>query len=144
MCGPLAWLLASILRRGKELAHRTGSSGCQQCDVRQRIIVEPTKESITTVGCRHAGSYLFSDEMYRGMEFDPATRLRAAVDVYERGVSLCGMSKAVGGPGLRIGWLATHATEGGKLATLKKLITGRKERKSLLICQQQGVAHEMF
>ncbi|GAB4822749.1 hypothetical protein N2152v2_009795 [Parachlorella kessleri] len=61
--------------------------------------------------CRRAGSYLFSDEMYRGMEFDPATRLAPAADMYERGVSLCGMSKAVGGPGLRIGWLATHATE---------------------------------
>ena len=77
--------------------------------------MEPTEGSITILGCRDAGSYLFSDEMYRGMEFDLAARLPAAVDLYEKGVSLCGMSKAVGGPGLRIGWLATHATEGGKL-----------------------------
>lgn len=48
-----------------------------------------------------------SDEMYRGLELDPAHRLPAAVDAYDRGISLSGTSKAVGGPGLRIGWVAT-------------------------------------
>ncbi len=56
--------------------------------------------------CNTHGLWLFSDEVYRGMERDPQRRLPAAVDVCERGVSLGVMSKAYGLPGLRIGWIA--------------------------------------
>jgi aspartate/methionine/tyrosine aminotransferase len=56
--------------------------------------------------CRKHGIWLFSDEVYRLIERDPATRLPQAVDVYERGLSLNVMSKAYGLPGLRIGWIA--------------------------------------
>src|SRR5262249_19788186 len=49
---------------------------------------------------------LFSDEVYRGLEHDPADRLPAACDLYERAISLGTVSKAHGLPGLRIGWLA--------------------------------------
>lgn len=56
--------------------------------------------------CNKNGLWLFSDEVYRGMERDPERRLPAAVDVCERGVSLGVMSKAYGLPGLRIGWIA--------------------------------------
>jgi aspartate/methionine/tyrosine aminotransferase len=56
--------------------------------------------------CRDRGIWLFSDEVYRLIERDPARRLPQVVDVYERGISLNVMSKAYGLPGLRIGWLA--------------------------------------
>ncbi len=47
--------------------------------------------------------------MYRGLELDPADRLPAGADFMPpgRGISLGGLSKSAGLPGLRIGWLAT-------------------------------------
>ena len=56
--------------------------------------------------CRSRGIWLFSDEVYRLIERDPARRLPHVVDAYERGISLNVMSKAYGLAGLRIGWLA--------------------------------------
>src|SRR6266850_525044 len=54
---------------------------------------------------------LFSDEVYRELEHNPATRLPAACEAYERGVSLGSMSKTYGLPGLRLGWLASRDPE---------------------------------
>ncbi len=51
---------------------------------------------------------LFSDEVYRFLEHDPALRLPAASDLYEKAVSLGVMSKTYGLAGLRIGWIATR------------------------------------
>ena len=56
--------------------------------------------------CRREGIWLFSDEVYRLLERDPARRLPQAADAYERGISLNVMSKSYGLPGLRIGWIA--------------------------------------
>jgi aspartate/methionine/tyrosine aminotransferase len=57
---------------------------------------------------RKHGFYVFSDEMYRLLEWDPAVRLPAVCDVYEKGISLSGLSKSLALPGLRVGWLATQ------------------------------------
>jgi aspartate/methionine/tyrosine aminotransferase len=56
-------------------------------------------------GC---GATLLSDEVYRGLEADAATRLPPAADLSARAVSLGVMSKSFALPGLRIGWLATR------------------------------------
>jgi len=56
--------------------------------------------------CREHDLYLFSDEVYRGVELDPNKRITQAADAYEKGLSLNVMSKAYGLPGLRIGWIA--------------------------------------
>lgn len=58
--------------------------------------------------CDERGIVLFSDEVYRGLELDPARTLPQACDLSSRAVSLNVMSKAYGLPGLRIGWLCTH------------------------------------
>ena len=55
---------------------------------------------------RSRGLLLFSDEVYRFLEYDPADRLPAACELYEKGVSLGVMSKSFGLAGLRLGWVA--------------------------------------
>jgi len=54
------------------------------------------------------GIRLFSDEVYRELEYAPADRLPAAADINPLAVSLGVMSKTYGLPGLRIGWIATQ------------------------------------
>ncbi len=59
---------------------------------------------------RQKNIILFSDEMYRLLEYDGVNRTSSACDIYENAVSLFGMSKSFALPGLRIGWLATKNT----------------------------------
>jgi aspartate/methionine/tyrosine aminotransferase len=61
--------------------------------------------------CRKHDLYLFSDEVYRGVELDAADRMPQVADIYEKGISLNVMSKAYGMPGLRIGWVASKNTD---------------------------------
>jgi aspartate/methionine/tyrosine aminotransferase len=54
------------------------------------------------------GILLFSDEVYRELEYDPVERLPSACEINPSAISLGVMSKAYGLAGLRIGWIATH------------------------------------
>lgn len=63
-----------------------------------------TQQAIIDIARRH-GAWLFCDEMYRGLERKPADRLPSAADLYERAITLAGLSKVHGLPGLRAGWL---------------------------------------
>jgi len=56
--------------------------------------------------CDERGIRLFCDEVYRGIEVDPARTLPQAADLSETALSLNVASKAYGLPGLRVGWLA--------------------------------------
>jgi aspartate/methionine/tyrosine aminotransferase len=70
------------------------------------------------------GAWLFSDEVYRGLEYDAATRLPAAADLSARALSLGVMSKAYGLAGLRIGWVAVQdAGLRQRMAALKDYTT---------------------
>lgn len=80
-------------------------------------------ERIVDFARRHQ-LWLFSDEVYRGLEHDPADRLPAACDVYERAVSLGALSKTHGLAGLRLGWVATHSAEVlERMSTFKDYLT---------------------
>lgn len=74
------------------------------------ILDRATLDALVTL-CREHGLYLFSDEVYRGLELDASKRLPQIADVYEKGLSVNVMSKAYGLPGLRIGWIACQDTE---------------------------------
>jgi aspartate/methionine/tyrosine aminotransferase len=67
---------------------------------------------------------LFSDEVYRESEYDPASRLTAACDLGDYAISLGVASKTYGLAGLRIGWIATKNKKiYEKMAALKDYTT---------------------
>ncbi|MCA9015082.1 MAG: pyridoxal phosphate-dependent aminotransferase [Planctomycetaceae bacterium] len=57
---------------------------------------------------RRSNSLIFSDEQFRLLELPDTPCLPAACDLYDRAVSVSGVSKTYGLGGLRIGWLATR------------------------------------
>ena len=75
----------------------------------------PTGETITVDEinqiisiAREKNIVIFSDEMYRLLEYDVRDRLPSVCEIYENGISLFGLSKTFALPGLRIGWLVTR------------------------------------
>jgi aspartate/methionine/tyrosine aminotransferase len=68
------------------------------------LLSQPGFERIVDIA-RRAGLLLFSDEVYRFLEYDNEARLPAACEIYENGISLGVMSKAYGLAGLRLGWV---------------------------------------
>ncbi|HEX6723943.1 MAG TPA: aminotransferase class I/II-fold pyridoxal phosphate-dependent enzyme [Gaiella sp.] len=74
--------------------------------------------------CAERDAVLVCDEVYRELEHDPASRLPAACDLYERAVSLGSVSKTYGLPGLRTGWIACRdATLRGEIVAVKLYTT---------------------
>lgn len=86
----------------------------------------PTQADFTAIVdlVREQGASLLSDEMYRYLEVEPGSTLPAACDLYERAISLSGLSKSFGLPGLRAGWLASQDVEGlERISQLKDYTT---------------------
>jgi aspartate/methionine/tyrosine aminotransferase len=54
------------------------------------------------------GSYILSDEIYRGVEWESDTLSPAVVNHYDRAVSTSSLSKVIGATGIRFGWFATQ------------------------------------
>jgi aspartate/methionine/tyrosine aminotransferase len=60
---------------------------------------------------RKRGIYLLADEIYRFLEVNSDSTLPSACELYDNAISLFGLSKSFGLPGLRIGWLASQNRE---------------------------------
>ncbi len=58
--------------------------------------------------CDRNNCWLFSDEVFRGLEYRQADQLPPVASVYAKGISLGVMSKAYGLGGVRVGWIATQ------------------------------------
>jgi aspartate/methionine/tyrosine aminotransferase len=55
---------------------------------------------------REVGAWLLCDEVYRGTDQEGTGMTVSIADLYERGISTAGLSKAFSLAGLRVGWLA--------------------------------------
>ena len=66
---------------------------------------------------------IFSDEVFRFLEFDEQHRLRSVAEQYENGFSLGAISKSFGLAGLRIGWISTRRTDIIRRLTVLKEFT---------------------
>ncbi|MCO5091859.1 aminotransferase [Bosea sp. (in: a-proteobacteria)] len=58
---------------------------------------------------RDAGAWLLCDEVYRGTDQTGSGLTASVADLYEKGISTAGMSKAFSLAGLRLGWVAAPA-----------------------------------
>jgi len=54
---------------------------------------------------RAAGAWVLCDEVYRGTDQEGSGRTASIADLYEKGISTAGMSKAFSLAGLRLGWI---------------------------------------
>jgi aspartate/methionine/tyrosine aminotransferase len=93
------------------------------CSPRTKLIVfnfphNPTGQMISESDlrriietARRCNAFVFSDEQFRLLELPSVATLPAACDLYEKAVSVTGISKTLGLGGLRIGWLATRCEE---------------------------------
>lgn len=73
----------------------------------------PSKEKLQQIIeiAKKNNIHIFSDEVYRLLEYDKKSTLPAIADSYDKGLSLGVMSKTFGLAGLRIGWIATKDKE---------------------------------
>lgn len=58
---------------------------------------------------RDCGAYILCDEVYRGTDQHGSGMTASIADIYEKGISTAGMSKAFSLAGLRLGWIAAPA-----------------------------------
>jgi aspartate/methionine/tyrosine aminotransferase len=77
--------------------------------------------------CADHDCWLFSDEVFRGLEHRLEDYLPSAADLYDKAISMGVMSKALALPGIRLGWLSLQ-----NKSLLKQIMTIKSQ---LSICQ---------
>ncbi len=69
------------------------------------LMAGETLEKIAEIA-RSVGAWVLCDEVYRGTDQEGDGMTASICDVYEKGISTAGMSKAYSLAGLRLGWIA--------------------------------------
>jgi aspartate/methionine/tyrosine aminotransferase len=68
------------------------------------LIDQPMLEDIAAIA-RDADAWVLCDEVYRGTDQEGPGMTASMADLYEKGISTAGMSKAFSLAGLRLGWI---------------------------------------
>jgi hypothetical protein len=111
-------------------------------------------DEVAAIASRH-GSWVLSDEVYRGAELD-GQESPSLWGRYERAIVTSGLSKAYGLPGLRIGWIAGPAPfiastwayhdyttiAPGALSDLLARVALTPERRARLLERTRGILRE--
>lgn len=84
--------------------------------------------------CRHHGLWLVNDEVYR-LSAPTATLAPPVATLYERGVSIDAVSKGLGLPGLRAGWIACRDR-----GLLDRVLTVKSQLSSCLAAPSEFLA----
>ena len=71
------------------------------------LIQEDILNDIVSIA-RDCGAWILCDEVYRGTDQHGSGVTTSIADLYERGISTAGMSKAYSLAGLRLGWIAAE------------------------------------
>lgn len=90
--------LASVVNEKTKLI-----SICNPSNPTGAVMSDEEMKSIADIAEKF-GSYVHSDEVYRGSELD-GKETKSFVDFYDKAIVSCGLSKSFAHPGLRIGWL---------------------------------------
>jgi len=69
------------------------------------LIPRPMLEEIAAIA-RTVDAWVLCDEVYRGTDQEGSGMTASMADIYEKGISTAGMSKAYSLAGLRLGWIA--------------------------------------
>jgi len=85
--------------------------------------------------CRARGIWLVNDEVYRQTDRVADERLPPVADLYERGISIDGLSKGFGLPGLRVGWAACRDRD-----LLTRALLAKNELSSCLAAASEVLA----
>ncbi|MBQ6492075.1 MAG: aminotransferase class I/II-fold pyridoxal phosphate-dependent enzyme [Atopobiaceae bacterium] len=80
------------------------------------VLERPVLEQVVEIA-RGVGAYVMCDEAFR--PFDDTLDYASVVDLYERSVVTCTMSKAFSLPGIRVGWVVGDAEMSRRVRTLR-------------------------
>ncbi len=117
------WPLNPGVRRGPIRPNTKAILLCPPHNPTGFLFDRPTLDAVLALA-QDRGLWIFSDEVYRGTEADPAHRLPPLASLYPRALSLDCLSKSYGLAGLRLGWVATQDPElFRRLATFKDYLS---------------------